>query len=322
MGSCQAAAFAAVSAAASVVSRCVFWYIGFMIDLHTHSSASDGILLPEEFALYVAEKNLSVWALTDHDTVDGLKAAAKTCLKTGVIFVPGIEINIAWPCGEFHLLGLGLRRKSEELKNVIEYLTEERNRRNSEIVRKMNEDGYNFTLEEIRSCFSASQIGRPHFADFLVKKGIVKNRQEAFDRFLSRGKRWYVTHTGENLETAVEAIKSSGGVPVIAHPLSLYLGMSSLEEELKKVRNAGVMGLEAWHPAARKGQCRHLEEIAEKLGMFVTAGSDFHGKGVRADRHLGRTADDKKIEDRFWLEGLKPALGEDFDFKTTDWVKD
>ena len=298
------------------------WYIFGMIDLHSHSSASDGILSPVDSALYAAEKNLSVWALTDHDTVDGLQAAAKTCLKTGVNFVPGIEINIAWSSGEFHLLGLGLRRKSEELKNVIDYLTEERVRRNSEIVRKMNEDGYSFTLEEIESCFSASQIGRPHFAEFLVQKGIVRNRQEAFDRFLSRGKRWYVTHTGENLEVAVEAIKTSGGVPVIAHPLSLYLGMSSLEEELKKIRSAGVQGLEAWHPAARKGQCWHLEELAEKLGMFVTAGSDFHGKGVRADRHLGRTAGDKKIEERFWLENLKPALGDDFDFRNTDWVKD
>ncbi len=291
-----------------------------MIDLHSHSSASDGLLSPGDSARYAAEKGLTTWALTDHDTVDGLKDAAKVCLQTGVNFVPGIEITIAWPTGEFHLLGLGLRKKSEELKNVIEYVTHERHERNLQIVKKMNDDGYNFTLEQIESSFSASQIGRPHFADFLVQQGIVRNRQEAFDRFFAHGQKWYASHNGENLETAVEAIKTSGGVPVLAHPMSLYVGMSGLEEVITSIRNCGVEGLEAYHPGARRSHCYRLNEIAKKLGMFVTAGSDFHGKGVRADRHLGRTVGDKKIEERFWEEELKPALGSDFDFKNTDWV--
>ncbi len=291
-----------------------------MIDLHSHSSASDGLLSPADSARYAAQKGLTTWALTDHDTVDGLKDAAKVCLETGVNFVPGIEITIAWPTGEFHLLGLGLRKKSEELKNVIEYVTHERHERNQQIVKKMNEDGYNFTLEQIESSSAASQIGRPHFADFLVQQGIVRNRQEAFDRFFAHGQKWYASHNGENLETAVEAIKTSGGVPVLAHPMSLYVGMANLEEVITSIRNSGVEGLEAYHPGARRSQCYRLNEIAKKLGMFVTAGSDFHGKGVRADRHLGRTVGDKKIEERFWDEELKPALGGDFDFKNTDWV--
>ncbi len=291
-----------------------------MIDLHSHSSASDGLLSPADSARYAAEKGLTTWALTDHDTVDGLKDAAKVCLETGVNFVPGIEITIAWPTGEFHLLGLGLRKKSEELKNVIEYVTHERHERNLQIVKKMNEDGYNFTLGQIESSFSASQIGRPHFADFLVQQKIVRNRQEAFDRFFANGQRWYASHNGENLEVAVEAIKTSGGVPVLAHPMSLYVGMANLEEVITSIHNSGVEGLEAYHPGARRSQCYRLNEIAKKLGMFVTAGSDFHGKGVRADRHLGRTVGDKKIEERFWDEELKLALGEDFDFKNTEWV--
>lgn len=292
-----------------------------MIDLHSHSSASDGLLSPADSARYAAEKNLTTWALTDHDTVDGLYDAAKVCLETGVNFVPGIEITIAWQTGEFHLLGLGLRQKSEELRDVIEYSTNERRERNLQIVQKMNADGYDFTLEQIEASFTASQIGRPHFADFLVKQGIVRNRQEAFDRFLGRGQKWYVSHNGENLETAVEAVKTSGGVPVLAHPMSLYVGFGELEGVITKIRNAGVQGLEAYHPAARRSQCYRLEEIARKLGMFVTAGSDFHGRGVRADRHLGKTVGDKKIEERFWEEELKPALGEDFDFKNTEWAK-
>ncbi len=292
-----------------------------MIDLHSHSSASDGILSPADSARYAAEKNLTVWALTDHDTTDGLSDAAKVCLETGVNFIPGIEINISWPTGEFHLLGLGLRRCSDELKSVIEYLTEDRRTRNLQIVEKMNNDGFKCTLQEIEDCFTASQIGRPHFADFLVKKGVVKNRQEAFNRYLAKGKSWYTSHNGEDLETAVEAIKTSGGVPVLAHPMSLYVSWGKMEEVLERIRNMGVMGLEAFHPGARTSECFRLEEVARKLGMIVTAGSDFHGKGVRADRHLGKTCGDKKIDNRFWEEELRPVLGMDFDYKATEWLK-
>ncbi len=290
-----------------------------MIDLHTHSSASDGLLSPRESAFYAAEKKLTTWALTDHDTVAGLKEAAKACSERGINFIPGIEITIAWPTGEFHLLGLGLKKCSDELKNVIEYLYNDRHERNQQIIKKMNDDGYNFTLDEVEKSFTSSQIGRPHFADFLVKKGIVKNRQDAFNRFFAKGRKWYVSHNGENLETAIEAIKTSGGVPVIAHPMSLYVSLGKMEEVMTLIQSKGVMGLEAFHPGARNSECFRLEELARKLGMFVTAGSDFHGKGVRADRHLGKTVGGRKIEDRFWEEELKPALGEDFDYKKTQW---
>ncbi len=292
-----------------------------MIDLHSHSSASDGICSPQKAAEYAIQKNLKVWALTDHDTVEGLSEAARTCAESesGIIFVPGIEINVSWPTGEFHLLGLGLRKYSEELKDVVANLTESRRRRNQEIVERMNKDGIEVTLEEIESQFSESQIGRPHFAGYLLQIGKVRHRQEAFDRFLGKGRPYYVSHEGENLDVAVEAIRSSGGIPVLAHPLSLYVSWGKMDETIEKIRNHGVEGLEAWHPAARINEGFKLEELAHKLGMFVTAGSDFHGRGVRADRHLGKTSGDRKIEDRFWFEELAPHLG-DFDFRETEWL--
>ena len=292
-----------------------------MIDLHSHSSASDGICSPQKAAEYAIQKKLKVWALTDHDTVEGLSEAARTCAESEseIIFVPGIEINVSWPTGEFHLLGLGLRKYSEELKDVVANLTESRRRRNQEIVERMNKDGIEVTLEEIESQFSESQIGRPHFAGYLMQIGKVRHRQEAFDRFLGKGRPYYVSHEGENLDVAVEAIRSSGGIPVLAHPLSLYVSWGKMDETIEKIRNHGVEGLEAWHPAARINEGFKLEELAHKLGMFVTAGSDFHGRGVRADRHLGKTSGDRKIEDRFWFEELAPHLG-DFDFRETEWL--
>lgn len=290
-----------------------------MIDLHSHSSASDGILSPADLARYAASKGLSVWALTDHDTVDGLKEAAQVCMENEIIFSPGIEINIQWPSGEFHLLGHALRKLSPELKATIDYLTEDRRNRNLEIIDKMKKDGIEVTLPELEAKFATKQIGRPHIAKFLADIGKVKHRQEAFDRFLGKGRPWYAEHTGENLEVAVEAIKSSGGIPVIAHPLSLYVGWSHMDETIASIKEQGVEGLEAWHPAVRVSEAMRLEELAKKLGMFVTAGSDWHGKGVRADRHLGRTSGDKKIDDRFWFEELFPHLG-DFDFRKTEWA--
>ncbi len=292
-----------------------------MIDLHSHSSASDGILSPADSARYAIEKGLKAWALTDHDTVSGLYDAAKICLQNDIIFVPGIEINVQWPTGEFHLLGLGLQTFSDDLKDVVEKAEEARKNRNLELVEKMNKDGIDVTLEEIESKFTESQIGRPHFAAFMVEKGIVKRRQDAFDRYLNRGRPWYVPHEGIDLDVAVEAIKSAGGVPVLAHPLSLYVSWGKMEEVIAKIRGHGVEGLEAWHPQARLNEGFKLETLARKLNMIVTAGSDFHGLGVRADRHLGKTSGDKKIEDRFYFEELLPKLGANYDWKKTEWAK-
>lgn len=292
-----------------------------MIDLHTHSTASDGSLTPKELAVYASQKNLKAWALTDHDTVSGLFPAAKKAAELDLNFIPGVELNIAFPTGEFHLLGLGLRKYSEDLKSVLTYLEDERKSRNEQIIFLMKKGGYNFSIEEIENEFKNSQIGRPHIAKFLVNKKIVKNVQEAFQRYLAHGKPWYIPHAGENLETAVEAIKSAGGVCVLAHPMSLYLNWSVMEESIKKIRDTGVAGLEAFHPGARNSECYRLNELAQKLGMFVTGGSDYHGKTVRLDRRLGRTIQDKKIDDKFYFENLLPALGGSFDLKETDFYK-
>ena len=288
-----------------------------MIDLHSHSNASDGKKTPADSARYAAEKNLKVWALTDHDTFAGLHDAAAVCRETGVVFVPGIEITVNWPTGEFHLLGLGLKQRSAELTELVAELKESRDERNNHIIEKMAEEGIHATVEDLKAFCGVEQLGRPHFADYLVHIGLVKNRQAAFDRYLAQGRPWFVHHNGADLDKAIGAIKSAGGVPVLAHPLSLYVSWGKIEGVLTDIVAHGIEGIEAWHPGARVGEAMRLEELARKLGCFVTAGSDFHGEGVRADRHLGKTSGGTKIEDRFWDEELKPCLG---DFDGTAWA--
>ena len=283
-----------------------------MIDLHSHTNASDGRQSPSELVLYAAQKKISILAITDHDTVAAHQEAQKACNEQGITFVPGIEISVDWPQGEFHLLGHGIKNVSDELKNLISNLQEERILRNSKMIEKMRADGIDISLEELSTDSDGNKIkgtiGRPHFADFLVRKNIVHTRQQAFDKYLGSGRLYYERNVGANLDQAISAIKSSGGVPVLAHPLSLYLGWSAMEPLFKDFFAKGIQGIEAWHPGARVGECIRLEELARRLGFFVTAGSDFHGPGVRADRHLGHTAGNKKIEERFFYEELLPHI--------------
>lgn len=279
-----------------------------MVDLHTHTSASDGQYAPADFVRKAAENHVTVLAVTDHDTVAALPEAAAAAEKSGVTFVPGVELNIERPGCEFHLLGLGLYHIAQSFFDLIEQLQKNRLSRNLEIVEKMNADGVKTSLEEIQDEFPGRILGRPHFAEWLARHSVVKNPQQAFDRFLGRGRPWFADKKGAALDDAVAAVRASGGVPVIAHPLSLYLSWKNLEPALAEFHAHGVLGLEAYHPGARENDCARLERMARALGFFVTAGSDFHGEDTRRDRKIGRTCGGRQIDDRFWTEELKPAL--------------
>ena len=271
-----------------------------MIDLHVHTTASDGQYTPAQIIEKASEKNITAIAITDHDTVAGLEEGAAAAKEHGITFVPGVELNISYPTGEFHLLGLGFKQISPSLTEILDNLVKNRELRNVQIIEKMREAGVDITLEEMIADFPDTVLGRPHFAAELVKKKVVKTRQQAFDRYLAKGRPWYVQRVGSNLDEAIVAIKESGGVPVIAHPMSLYLSWGKLPDALQDFYERGVMGLEAFHPGARVTECLRLEELGRKLGYFITAGSDFHGEKIRADRKLGYTCGGKKIEDEVW----------------------
>ncbi len=279
-----------------------------MIDLHVHTTASDGQYSPAQIIGKAAEKNLKAIAITDHDTVAGLEEAKQAGRELGVTVVPGIELNITFPTGEFHLLGLGIKTPSPSLINIVENVIKNRNDRNAQIIAKMNEDGVPLTQEELQADFPNTVIGRPHFAAELVKHGVVKTRQQAFDQYLARGRKWYVPRVCTNLDEAIVAIRESGAVPVVAHPMSLYLSWGRLPDFLKDCYEKGVMGIEAFHPGARVTECLRLEELGRKIGFIITAGSDFHGEKIRSDRRLGHTCGGKKIEDKFYFEELLKVM--------------
>ena len=279
-----------------------------MIDLHVHTTASDGQYTPSQIVQKAAEKKLKAIAITDHDTVAGLDEAVAAGRFAGIPVVPGIELNITFPTGEFHLLGLGIKKPSESLINIVETVIKNRNDRNAQIIAKMNEDGVPLTAAELEADFPDTVIGRPHFAAELVKHGVVKTRQQAFDQYLARGRKWYVPRVCTNLDEAIVALRESGAVPVLAHPMSLYLSWGRLPDFLTDCYEKGVAGIEAFHPGARVTECLRLEELGRKIGFIITAGSDFHGEKIRADRKLGHTAGGKKIDDKYYFEELLKVM--------------
>lgn len=279
-----------------------------MIDLHTHSTASDGSLSPSELVNYAHSKGIQVLALTDHDSVGGILEAQEEAKKIGLTFIPGIEISVDWPTGEFHLLGLGLKNQSSELKKIIDFVEQERFNRNILMAQKLRDCGIDITYDELVEHFHTENLGRPHFAELMVQKGYIKQRQQAFDLYFAKDRKCYVDRKGAPLEESVKAIKKSGGIPVQAHPMSMYISWGKMENTMIEIQRTGVQGLEAYHPGVRLSEALRLEELARKLDMIVTAGSDFHGEKVRADRKIGYSAGKKKIEDRFFFEELKPKL--------------
>jgi predicted metal-dependent phosphoesterase TrpH len=287
-----------------------------MIDLHTHSSASDGSLSPGALVNEAAKRGLSALALTDHDTIGGLAEAEEAAGKAGIRFIRGIELEIAWnqepketppeplsrSRGEFHLLGLGINRPSPGFLTAVAELIRRRDMRNQEILDRMGELNIEARYDDIKALAGGHSVGRPHFAAFLVNRGIVKNRDQAFSRYLSPGKPFYAPKMGLEFDHAAALIRESGGIAVLAHPMSLYVAWGKLPDLVKSLKERGLDGLEAWHPTAKVKDCMRLEELGKTLGLCITAGSDFHGE-ARRDRKLGITAGDKTIDDSY-MEAL------------------
>ncbi len=268
------------------------------VDLHTHSTASDGELAPATLIEKARALGLSTIALTDHDTVAGIVEARGAAAQAGIEFIPGIEIEIDFEPGEFHLLGYGIDPGSPQLLEATGRLAGARHERNAAILGRIAAAGLPLDTAKIVALSRESYIGRPHLADLLVAARCARNRQDAFDRYLGKGRPFYIKKSCLPLEEALSVIRAAGGVAVVAHPYSLFVSKAMLGKFFSLWKEMGVGGIEAYHPTAKYGQCAILERMARERGMFVTAGSDFHGK-ARPECGLGRTAGNMPIERRF-----------------------
>ncbi|NIZ40304.1 PHP domain-containing protein [Entomospira entomophila] len=280
-----------------------------MIDLHSHSTASDGADHPRELIQLAYSKGVRTLALTDHDTLTGLDEAAEEAKKLSLLFLYGVEIEINASRGVFHLLGLNLdpsnAKGMQQLQTALEDQQRKRENRNQEIVQTLNHLGLFCDYDEIRA-LASDVVGRVHIARYLFQKGYVKSQQMAFDKYLATGRPAFIRKESFDLEQAVTLIHQAGGKAIVAHPLSLYQSWRGLEESFHTFEALGVDGLEAYHSNCKVGESRRLVELAKKFDWIVTGGSDYHGAKYLS-RKLGYATAGEKIDSAL----LEPLLRED-----------
>ncbi len=247
------------------------------VDLHSHSTVSDGSFPPEAVVRMAANAGLDALALTDHDNIGGVAAALKTGRLEGILVVPGVEISAEFQRGTCHILGYFFDPSDAALREKLDTLQRARAERNPKIAMKLQNLGIDITYKEVQAVAGSEQVGRPHFARVLMDKGIVKDFNEAFDRFLGKDKAAYVDKFRYRPEEAFAMIQGAGGVAVLAHPYTLNLSDEELAALLKQWVEWGLKGMEVFYPDHTEEMIARYERIADTLGLIKTGGSDFHG---------------------------------------------
>jgi predicted metal-dependent phosphoesterase TrpH len=271
-----------------------------VIDLHAHTTASDGVLAPAELINLALERGLTVLGITDHDSTDGILPAHEAARGTGLSVVPGVELNTDVPRGEVHVLGYFVQLDLAHFQDRLAELRRGRFERGRRMVERLAEAGAPVSWPRVQQIAGEGAIGRPHVAQALIEAGHVATTQEAFDRYIGQGRPAYVERVRFGPEDAVRAVISAGGAPVLAHPVlnaavmagepePMRAALEALEPRLDALQAAGLRGLEVYYGGYAPGLVEALEEVADRRGLIRTGGSDFHG-GARVKAELGGVA--------------------------------
>lgn len=277
------------------------------VDLHCHSTASDGTYAPTDVVDLAIRSGLSALALTDHDTIGGVIEAAEAARRAGLDFLPGIEISCDVPKpATMHLLGYGVDPESSVLRDLTKRLIDARNDRNPRIIRRLNALGVTITMKEIEDEAGGEVVGRPHIAAVLLRKGYVSSIKQAFDKYLGQGAAAYFDKERISPRQAIELVLQSGGLPVLAHPVQLRTeNDAQLERTVKDLKDLGLVGLEVIHSDHDAALVEKYTRLAERYDLLKTGGSDFHGTNKK-DIGLG-TANGRRIPREFF-DGLVDRL--------------
>ena len=253
------------------------------VELHCHSTASDGTLSPTQVVELARRAGLSALALTDHDTLAGVGEAASVASSIGLDFITGIEISAEYPApGTLHILGYGVDPENPKLKTLTDTLIAGRDNRNPRIVAKLNEMGVAVSMQEWEDEAKGGVLGRPHLAAILHRKGYVSSIKQAFDKYIGQGAPAYVDKERLSPRQAIERIRESGGVPVLAHPAQLRTtNDGELERVVKDLVDLGLAGLEVLHSDHDAAHVEKYTTLANRFGLLKTGGSDFHGSNKK-----------------------------------------
>lgn len=254
------------------------------IDLHVHSSCSDGTFSPTELVDYAMEKGLAAFALTDHDSIDGLEEAMEyaerlknhPCRQVPEV-IPGIELSSEYQGQDIHVVGLFINYRDEIFQNRLREFVDSRTNRNRKMCSLLQQFGIPVTYEELLEAYPDSVITRAHYARFMLEKGYVKSRQEAFERYLGDHAPCFIPREKITPAQAVQLILQTGGAPVLAHPILYHMSEEHLDELVKELKEAGLMGIEAIYSTYSAADERQIRALASKYDLLISGGSDFHG---------------------------------------------
>lgn len=255
-------------------------------DLHTHSTASDGQYTPSELVELARARGLEVLAVTDHDTVDGVGEAVRAGAALGVRVVPGIELS-AREFHTFHVLGYGINTNAPALSQLCRRMKARRDERTDRLLAFLREKGVELSRDEVEELAGGDIIGRPHFARVMVRRGYVATNREAFDRYLDTAEYHRKVEQGKpSMEECVAAIRAAGGKASLAHPYQIGIDDGALEKLTAELAGCGLEAIECFYPKFSPEQQAFYLHLAEKYGLHITGGSDFHGEKVKPDVEL------------------------------------
>ncbi|MGA9596256.1 MAG: PHP domain-containing protein [Acidimicrobiia bacterium] len=266
------------------------------VDLHLHSVYSDGSDTPEDIVAQAHAAGLTGIALTDHDILDGLPAAAAAARQQGIRFIGGTELSVAWGTEAMHMLVYFLEPGPGALQDRLAGLRDSRAHRNDEIVSRLCALGLDITMDEVRREAGTGVVGRPHFAGVLIEKGYVETVPEAFDRYLAAGRPGYVPRMRLTAAEAITLSRECGAVPVIAHPHTLNLNAREFATGFRELVSLGLGGIEAYYGEYTPEMRTHIAQICDDLHIVATGGSDYHGK-YKPHLRIGSGKGDLRVPD-------------------------
>lgn len=248
-----------------------------LIDLHTHSTESDGTLTPEELMKHAKERGLSAIALTDHDAISGINKARPVADALGLDFVPGVELSTDYQGQEVHILGYYIDTAQPDFLKQLKEFVDTREKRNEKMAALLKQEGFDITIDALTAENPDSVITRAHFARYLVEHGFVKDRETVFAKYLGDGCKCYVPREKITPFEAIRLIQLGGGLAFFAHPVLCHMNHDRLRFFIKSLKEAGLSGLEAIYSMNAPGDERNLMRLAEEFDLLISGGSDFHG---------------------------------------------
>lgn len=261
------------------------------LDLHIHSTYSDGTETPETIFKISKEKELEIISITDHDNIESQHEAIQFSKGYNINYLTGVEIGCEFN-SLLDVLGYGISIDNNSLKNQLNEIQSYRKNRNIIMLKKLNEIGINISIEDLQKEAGSEIIGRPHFASVMYKKKYTNSIRESFDKYLGDGKLAYIGKVKVTIDKALELINDANGYPVLAHPKYINLDDNDMNRFIRKLKNKGLWGLEVYYPSHSNKEIQYFSKLAKKNDLYVTSGSDYHGKN-KEEIKLGMEINDE-----------------------------